>query len=196
MSSWDGQFCGSPHAQLILRYLHQLSQSIRDQPETSSNWYETEPALCYILPHLVLGIHNRYSQKLRFHIFLNWSFCSGLVPVVCLIFLNTKIYLAMKKLRCALDFNLDQFFSSSNCKFKSIPLLKKCANSPINSVSDWLKNIEKFFSPFLFQFDKSFIAVFVCIQNGQYYKRTCVMSYGMTQELDCEDMLSDCENIQ
>jgi len=32
-----------------------------------------------------------------------WGFTTGLVPVVCLIFLNTKIYLAMKKLRSCLN---------------------------------------------------------------------------------------------
>ena len=150
MSSRDGQFCGSPNAQLILRYLHQFSQSIRDQPETTSNRYETEPALCYILPHLVLGIHNRYSQKLRFHIFLNWSFCSGLVPVVCLIFLNTKIYLAMKKLRCALDFNLDQISFSSPIAHSNPYLCWKNAPIPLSIVyqTDWkiLRSFSRLFS--------------------------------------------------
>ena len=64
----------SLHAQLIysyiLRYLHQFSQSIRDLPETTSHRYETKPALCNLLPHLVLGIHNRYFKKLCFHIFI------------------------------------------------------------------------------------------------------------------------------
>ena len=82
-----------------------FSQSIRDWPETSSHWYETKPPLCYILPHLGLGIHNRYYQiSCSQDFFVNWSHCSGLVPVVCLIFLNTKISLAMKKLRFIMDY--------------------------------------------------------------------------------------------
>jgi len=42
-----------------------------------------------------------------------WGFLTGFVPVVCLIFLNTKIYLAMKKLKSTLSDNKKQLNSNS-----------------------------------------------------------------------------------
>ena len=80
----------------VISTFHKFSQSIRDRTKTPADWYETKPSLCYFLPHVGLGIHNRWKPRNQF---IQLVFCPGLVPVVCLIFLNTKIYLAMKNLR-------------------------------------------------------------------------------------------------
>jgi len=41
-----------------------------------------------------------------------WGFLTGFIPVVCLIFLNTKIYLAMKKIKSSLNDNKKQLCPS------------------------------------------------------------------------------------
>ena len=41
-----------------------------------------------------------------------WEKSSGFIPVVCLIFLNTKIYLAMKKIKSSLNDNKKQLCPS------------------------------------------------------------------------------------
>ena len=109
------QFWGSPHAKLInsqiLRKKH--SETFTSILDWVFNWVILSVSGIALRPQTtdmrrsrqyVIFYHTWFwgfttgiPKKLCF--WKNVSDCSGLVPVVCLIFLNTKIYLAMKKLR-------------------------------------------------------------------------------------------------